>query len=168
MEDLLTPNHPHRVDCIELNRKRFTSDFLSPFDLIAVSVVFGWYKAQHVESFLAYARSVAPAKALLVFGNYIVLYTDCWQVAARRGVRACGDRKLIASEFLYEDELGDVSQRNGATFVSMRSVFCPDGRCLFVLHGAPFTWDKFHLSYEFSVELGRRLIEMDLLKELTR
>jgi peptidoglycan/LPS O-acetylase OafA/YrhL len=40
MEDLLPANWPNRLDCIELNRKRFASGFLKPFDMIVVDVLY--------------------------------------------------------------------------------------------------------------------------------
>ena len=160
MDDLLPANFPNLRECIELNQKRFDQAFLSSFDAIAVNALYDWYKPQHLQRFLSRAKNVAPNMPLIVFGNYITLNIECWRIAAKLGVHACGDRRFIDSEFRYEDELADVSKRAGATFVSMRKIFCQDGECVLQLGDVPFTWDKFHLSYEFSVELGHRISDI--------
>jgi SGNH domain (fused to AT3 domains) len=105
----------------------------------------------------ALARRVAPATPIFVFGNFIVLNRECWEIAAEFGVNACTEPRFTEKKFLYVKELEEVASRNRATFLSMRQAFCADGQCLLRVGDVPFTWDKFHFSYEFSAELGRRI-----------
>jgi peptidoglycan/LPS O-acetylase OafA/YrhL len=157
MEELLPPTNPDRQKCLDLNVKRFDETFLKSFDAIVVDSLFGWYMPKHLEHFLARAKEVVPRTPLIVFGNYISLETECWEIVARLGATACGDAQFVASKFLFEDELAALAARYGATFISLKDLFCAREQCLVQISGVPFTWDKFHLSYEFEVEAGNRL-----------
>jgi SGNH domain (fused to AT3 domains) len=113
-----------------------------------------------LKDFLASARKANPSAKILVFGSFITLKAECWELAARSAVHACADPDAFDKSFNFETELAKLSKRYGATYVSLRDIFCPGGSCQLEINGVPFTWDKYHLSYEFSVELGHRLASM--------
>jgi hypothetical protein len=156
MGHLVGSNWPRLQECIELNRRRFDPSYFRQFDVVAIDVLYGWYKPEHLEHFLSALRRSASKIPILVFGNYVQLSIECGDLAERLGIRACGNDEFIKSKFLYEDELKHISRRYGATFVSEKDAFCQNGECEYALGMIPFTWDKFHLSFEFAVELARR------------
>lgn len=157
MGELLAPDFPGRAECIALNRRRFDGDFLAAFDAIVVQSLFGWYRPEHLARFLDRIREVAPSVPVVVLGNYRSLTLECWTIAARIGIAGCGERRFVDSEFLYDAELKSIAERHGADYISMKDTFCSGADCLVQVGTVPFTWDLFHFSYEFSLELGRRL-----------
>ena len=92
-----------------------------------------------------------------MFGNFITLKANCWELVSKHGIRACENPEAFHTKFSFDPELAALSERYGATYVSLRDLFCSGGACLLELDGVPFTWDKVHLSLEFSMELGRRM-----------
>ncbi len=157
MQHLLPTNHPHRQRCIEINQKRFDPAYIASFDAIAVVVLYDWYTPEHLERFLQKVRSVSGQMPIFIFGNYFKLNTECWELIERLGPQSCQSKEFVESEFGFEPELADLSRKyDNVFFLSLKQAFCGDGTCTYALGDVPFTWDEFHLSYEFSVEMGKR------------
>jgi peptidoglycan/LPS O-acetylase OafA/YrhL len=139
--------------CLDLNSSRDDPAYLGKFDVVVISVLWSWYRPGNLREFLDDVRAANSDAKVIVFGNYIVTDTLCWQILERTGSKDCFADRYVKSRFLYEDELRQVAADYGYLFVSKKEAFCDGRECrLFVddTKAIPFTWDLHHLSYEFA------------------
>ena len=154
IEAITQPNHPDRIQCKELNKKRYTPEYLKSFDYIVINVLFGWYTPDHLRQYLAFLNA-NEVKNVIVFGDYLELQRDMYEIVSDYGF----DATQVNREVNKRPDIEKLLKRNVESFdylfVSKRKVFCQSGECeFFDAMGVPFTYDKHHLSYEFAVKVG--------------
>nr|WP_295465177.1 acyltransferase family protein [Mesorhizobium sp.] len=148
--------------CNQLNKERTSKEYLANFDVVVVSVLWAWYKPSDLAEFISVAKDANPQVKFIVFGNYLVTNTLCWQILERKPHNGCFADEYITSKFLYEDELRRVVSAHGGLFLSKKDVMCDAGGCRLFADEAgtiPFTWDMHHLSYEFAGLIGEAVRE---------
>ncbi|MDC1287779.1 acyltransferase [Gammaproteobacteria bacterium] len=155
--DLLSPKHPDRAKCVQLNIDRFSSIAKDDYSVIVISVLFGWYKPEHLARAIDQIKSSSDAK-IIVLGNYIQLKNKLTDYPGRE-IDIEKQSELILNFALYENELTALAVDN-FQFVSKKSLLCNDGdvgSCILWFDAVPFTWDEHHLSYEASTYISSKL-----------
>ncbi len=153
---ILKPGHPDREKCIALNKQRSDPSYLKQFDVIAINVLYEWYRPEHLARYLSVLRDATRARIFL-FGGFISLNRDCGLVALSGGLSRCFEAENIKSYRPFEDELENIAKRYDVTFISKSEIFCNRKQlsdCHTIISGVPATADKHHLTFEFAREMG--------------
>lgn len=156
---LLAPNHPDRRACVALNEQRFNPAYLERFDTVVISVLFDWYRPEHLAHTIA-ALKANGVRRILLFGNYLVLREDLADLFAR-GIDPSREVEWIESLALYEEGLEALAEKEGATLVSKASYLCDDvsdaTTCVTRVGDDLAIYDRHHLSVQAAQLVGRRL-----------
>jgi peptidoglycan/LPS O-acetylase OafA/YrhL len=153
---ILKPGHPDREKCIALNQQRSDPAYLKQFDVIAINVLYEWYRPEHLARYLSVLREATHSRIFL-FGGFISLNRDCGLVASDGGLSRCFAAENVKSYRPFEDELEVLAKKYDVTFISKSEVFCdrkPLSDCRTIVSGIPATADKHHLTFEFAREMG--------------
>jgi peptidoglycan/LPS O-acetylase OafA/YrhL len=154
IELITPPTHPERLKCKELNIARFDPNYLKQFDYVVINVLFGWYTSDHLREYLDFLKA-NNIKKVIVFGDYLVLKKDMYDLLNEYGYNAVAINKWVVDSPIIESELKAQVEGLGYYFLSKRNTFCKTGHCeLFDSNNIPFTHDSHHLSYEFSLRLA--------------
>lgn len=154
---MLKPGHPDRGTCLRLSAERIDPLYLRQFDVIAINVLFEWYRPDHLRRYLKVLREATGAR-LFLFGGFVSLKRDCSLVALSEGLAGCLDTANVKSYRPFEGEMRALSDEFGATFISKSEIFCSGGaldQCRATIAGSPATPDKHHLSLAFAREMGQ-------------
>lgn len=150
------PNHPNRLECKELNTKRFDVDYLKRFDYIVINVLYGWYTSDHLSEYLDFLNS-NNIKKVIVFGDYLELKKDIYDLINEYGYNTSAINNWVVKSPTFEPKLKAYVEGLGYYFLSKRNIFCKAGHCeIFDSNAIPFTHDSHHLSYEFSLRLATK------------
>jgi len=155
---ILSPTHDGRELCIAHNTSLFTSERLSPYSAIVISVYFNWYKPEHLHHAVERIRSITDVP-VIVFGNYIVLSRPMAELINQQ-IDILEHPEFVNSFALYEDELKNAAETSNYTFVSKRELLCSNtniNSCRLYFSKKPFSYDSHHLSLEAGVYLGKSL-----------
>jgi len=151
--------HPQLPSCAWLNEFRFNPDSLENIDIVVISVIYDWFRPEHLRPYLDFLRQ-SPVRKVVLMGNYIRLTEHFPYLAQKAEVGEYISDDLVALDgfvvaaFEGEQELADLADEYGATFVSLKELACDSGYCLMFADGYPFTWDRQHLSREFAGRLS--------------
>jgi len=154
--DLLPPKHLNRAKCVQLNIDRFNSIDSDAYSVIVISVLFDWYKPEHLARAVHQIKANSDAK-IIVLGNYIHLKNKLTDYSSRK-IDLEEQGGLISDFGLYERELEALAVGN-FQFVSKKSLLCEGesvGTCILWFDDVPFTWDEHHLSYEASTYISNK------------
>lgn len=157
-ENLLSPNHPSRQDCLDFNQMVLTEEALKPYSTVVISVYFNWYRAEHLIRAIERIHAVSSAK-VIVFGNYIVLNRDFPEFYNKQ-IDPLSDSKFIESFALDEDKLKAAAHQINFHYLSKRELLCeehPLSECPVFFKGEPYTYDRHHLSLGTSRVLGEAI-----------
>lgn len=156
---LLAPNHPDRRSCVALNEQRFNPAYLAQFDAVVISVLFDWYRPEHLANAIA-AIKASGVRRVLVFENYLVLKEDMTTLLAR-GVDPRDEPAWIESVALYKNELGALADAEGLKLVSKSFYLCDNAddvtTCKTRLGDDLTIYDRHHLSMQAAEIVGQRL-----------
>lgn len=156
---ITVPNHPDRAQCAELNRTRYDVAYLKQFDYIVINVLFGWYTPEHLRDYLQFLRANKIEK-VLVFGGYFSLSEELPELINTYGYVTEDFQRFLDFKADNDAAIRTYTQEIGFFFISKRDVFCPRDICeFFDPQGIPFTYDRHHLSAEFSKRLLDREAE---------
>jgi peptidoglycan/LPS O-acetylase OafA/YrhL len=154
IETMLPPKHPDRIECIDLNKTRHDPDNLRRFDYIVINVHPGWYGLDHLEEYLSFLDSIGIEK-VIVMGDYLTLSSEMYELLNQHGYNDSVIRAHLNKSPVVEFQFREMVERYGYFFLSKRSTFCDGESCeLYDSEGIPFTYDKHHLSYEFSIRIA--------------
>ena len=155
----ITPaSHPDRSECKTLNDKRYNEDYLKQFDYIVINLLYGWYKEEDLINYLKYLNS-KKIKKVIVFGDYLKLTRNMDELINQFGYNEALIRDHIENPFIDEVSFSSRVKNEGYYFLSKKEVFCL-GTCeIFDNNKVPFTYDKFHLSYEFASRISLKYTE---------
>jgi len=156
---LLHSKHPNREKCLVLNKTRFEDISSKEYKVIVISVLFGWYKPEHLMHAIDRIRNSSTAE-IVVFGNYLELKKD-FSLIVSLGRNIKQNKGLVTSFGLYDKEL-DESAIGKYIFVSKKQLFCNNGElknCALWFDGVPFAYDAHHLSFEATTFAAARLKE---------
>lgn len=154
IREITSANHPDRIDCLKLNNSRFDADYLKKFDYIVINVLFGWYTSEHLYEYLRFLKDNGIQK-VIVLGDYLTLRKEMHELLSQYGYNQLRITQSVAEPLVDELEFKSRVNSLGYFFLSKRSEFCKNGSCdIFDSNRVPFTYDKHHLSYEFSVRIA--------------
>ena len=154
---LLSPDHPDRKKCIDLNIERFNTMAKNNYVAIIISVLFDWYDVTHLMHSIKKIKQNSDA-IIIVLGNYIQLKTDFVDLA-NRSIPIDQYNQHIYSFALYEEKLRKLAPNN-FIFISKKDILCSDDQinnCKFWFEEIPFSYDRHHLSFEASTYLANHI-----------
>lgn len=155
-ESLIGPKHPSYKSCAELHDEFVRSNWIDDFDFIVISVMFDWYRPEHLGRFLDELKEKTDTK-VFVFSNYLVLKRSFPEILVRRGALA---PEHVLHFDLYGDDLRALAEAKGVALVDKADILCSGSGwedCSLFSGGEPFTYDKHHLSLEYAKYLGSEL-----------
>lgn len=154
---VLTFELPGLQECLALNRARFDPASLVGIDGVVIHNRYVWFTPEDLKPYLDFLRE-AGVKNILLFGNYIALNQNLAEsLSIFTSGNAYADLKqsgIIASEFIFEDELRALAQTYDAAFVSLQQAACNESGCPVFTDGYPYSWDEVHFSLEFSTYMA--------------
>lgn len=161
---IFSPDHPKRKECIQLNLERFAQIDKNAYHMIVISVLFDWYKPEHLMHAIARIKEHSDAR-IIVLGNYIQLNNDFTDLV-NSGVEVKQRQDVVKHFAEFEKQLMDMSG-DQYQFVSKKDLFCDgDGieSCTFWVGDVPVMYDQHHLSLEattyFAVLLREKYPEL--------
>ncbi|MFA6303580.1 MAG: acyltransferase family protein [Legionella sp.] len=155
IEKIVNPGHPRDliVKCKVLNKKRYDVSYLKQFDYIVINALFSWYSSEHLREYLRFLKKNDIHK-VIVFGNYFSVNEELPELINKFGFIRDDLDKFI-TDTNEDDKVKKYSEELGYLFISKKKVFYNNGAYeLFDKNKIPFTYDRFHLSYEFAVRLA--------------
>nr|WP_010133491.1 acyltransferase family protein [Microbulbifer agarilyticus] len=164
MKDI-NSDQPDKRNCRERINGLRDEEFVKSLDLVVYSanMPFGRNKAEIWEELVAIKR-VNPAVEVVILGGYFNLEKDCSFFIGRSGTM---DSCLEPSSISYtrEDEYRELAKWRGSReaellnprYIDKFALMCGGEVCESSAGAVPFTYDRHHLSLEFSLELGERL-----------
>lgn len=151
---------PDRKKCIELNKERFNESFYNEVDAVIINNLMGWYTYEDLEKYLLYLKKIGIEK-IIVIGNYIVLKQDILKTFTIKDAFLKNfnfrENFKISNSLLFDDVLRDKSKKLDFLYISF-SDLCKNNECEYTdYNDFPFTLDQFHLSYQFSQYVSKKL-----------
>lgn len=157
-EKKFPPRWPKRKQCMDINKRWFNPQIYSQFDYLAISTLFAeYFLAGELKQYLQFIKTHTQIKHIIVFGNYIRLTQDLRSITNNGEDLKELVLKYKKSAFLENEEIKQICNDMNCLFIDKNKLFCSGkeiGTCKLELKGIPFTWDKHHLSFEFSALLG--------------
>ena len=149
---------PARKKCLEINQRWFDPRTYSGFDYLAVSSLFGTYfRSTELKEYLHFIKTQTRIKHIIVFGNYIQLTQPLSSIIENGETLLDTVLRYQSTSFVDNTALEKVCKELGCLFINKKTLFCKDDHintCKLEKKGIPFTWDRHHLSLEFSTLLG--------------
>jgi len=160
-EKLAGSKLPNLRECLSLNKIRFSNDSLKGFDGVVINTLYSWYTPDHLKTYLTFLKK-NNFKNVIIFGNYISLRENMDDILRELegdefSYNMLKSKELILHQFNYEEELKQLSKEFGFTYISFKDAACRNRACPVVTGIYPFTWDKYHFSYEFSTYMSEKL-----------
>lgn len=151
---IFSATHLNLSKCKVLNQKRHDLEYLNKYDYLAINVLLNNYQVEHLGDYLTFL-SDAGIKNVIVMGGYYTLQEEMHEIVNRVGLVGF-DEKLFAAETPSRYlGLKQRVEQNGYFFLSVKDAFCSNEKChFFDENNVPFTYDKHHLSFEFSSKIA--------------
>lgn len=154
IREITSASHPDRLSCLKLNDSRFDIGYLKKFDYIVINVLFEWYKPEHLYEYLKFLKSSGIQK-VIVMGDYLTLKKEMHELLNQYGYSQSKIAQWVDEPLFDESALESLVRSFGYLFLSKRAEFCNKSSCeFFDSNRVPFTYDKHHLSYKFSVRIA--------------
>ncbi len=152
IDQIVVAGHPDLPKCLELNRKRHDPAYLRRYDYIVVNVYMDWYTPQHLAEYLRFLHAEGVKKVVL-FGQTWRASDDLPELVNRVGL----DRERLMPMLKAppsEQALVSAAQELGYLYVSKTDALSTKGHFdVFDASEILFTYDKHHLSLEYSKRL---------------
>ncbi|MCH9697488.1 MAG: acyltransferase [Gammaproteobacteria bacterium] len=165
-DPVLDPEHqipqrwPTRNKCLKINKHWFNPETYIGYDYLIISSLFGgFFKTRQVKDYIEFIQTQTNIRHIIVFGNYIRLKQKMLSLLEQHESVPKIVEKFTLSAFSENQSLRSMCQKMGCLFIDKQQLFCKNSltsSCLLISNGIPFTWDKHHLSLEFSTMLGQR------------
>ena len=153
---ITAPNHPDLEECKRLNFFRYNEKYLKQFDYIVINVLFEWYTVDYLREYLRFLKDAGVHKVIVV-GGYYSLSEELPELINKLSFNSGALKKFITTTSAIDSDpqLKGYTEEFGFLFLSKRDAFCKNGDCaIFDDNRIPFTYDKHHLSYEFSSRIA--------------
>lgn len=146
---IVPPTHPDLVKCELLNAKRFDTTYLNSYDVIAVSVMFGWYQEKNLLEYLDFLKRNFRGK-VIVFGGTFGFRKPLPDVFVESYSNELVDMEdfIVFDPRIGEELLRNYSTQNGFLFISKIDAFCHRSRCNFKFDDNLLSYDQHHLSLD--------------------
>lgn len=152
IDQIVVAGHPDLPKCLELNRKRYDPADLRRYDYIVINVYMDWYTPQHLAEYLRFLHAQG-VKKVVVFGQTWRASDDLPELVNRVGL----DRERLMPLLKAppsEQALVSTAQELGYLYVSKTDALSSNGHFdVFDAGEILFTYDKHHLSLEYSKRL---------------
>lgn len=154
IESLLSTSYQNAAACGKVNRFRYDLAELRKFDYIIINVYFSWYTRNHFEPYLKFLKKHGIDRVIVV-GGYYYLLEELPELINRFGFSESIINSYLKETVVSDPELKQLTEEYDYLFLSKRDAFCPENRCQFLdENDLPFTYDRHHLSYDFSRKLA--------------
>lgn len=154
-QERLPNTWPNKNECVLLNKEqRYNLNFLNNYEVIVVNFAISDF--WNVDDLIQYLLFLDDnfSGGVIVFGSAFIFEEDLSSFINK--TKKVDDIYLIIKNDPYSDDarLRQVDFKN-VLFLSKYDVFCPNNECVFITDdGLLMTYDKHHLSVEFSSLLG--------------
>jgi peptidoglycan/LPS O-acetylase OafA/YrhL len=147
IRETVPPTHPDLIKCESLNVKRFDTDYLKYYDVIAVSAMFGWYSEKNMIDYLNYLKQNFKGR-VIIFGGTFGFSKALPEIYNKSNTNDATDPEIFINfdPRLNEKELRNYASENNFLFISKIDAFCPHSRCQFIFEKDLLTYDQHHLS----------------------
>ena len=150
---------PMRKKCLEINKNWFNPTTYKGFDYLVISSLLGsYFRTPELKQYLQFIKSQTQIKHIIVFGNFIRLSQPLHSLLQNGDTLIETVLQNKASAFVENVEVKKLCEELQCLFIDKKDLFCKNktiDACTLAHKGIPFTWDKHHLSLEFSSLLGR-------------
>lgn len=154
-QERLPNTWPNKNECVLLNKEqRYNLNFLNNYEVIVVNFAISDF--WNVDDLIQYLLFLDDnfSGGVIVFGSAFIFEEDLSSFINK--TKKVDEIYLIIKNDPYSDDarLRQVDFKN-VLFLSKYDVFCPNNECVFITDdGLLMTYDKHHLSVEFSSLLG--------------
>jgi hypothetical protein len=146
--------YPQYDDCVKMNEEKyFNPKFLSQFDLVVINILYGGENEGKLIAYLKYLKG-QNIQRVVIFGGGFTFSEPLPQLINNFGYNREKIMGYVVDNSTRDSSFASASKNMEYFFVSKRDSFCSSKLCEFWnADGTPMTWDKHHLSLEFSSKM---------------
>lgn len=152
IDQIVAAGHPDLPQCLALNRKHHDPAYLNRYDYVVINAYLDWYTPQHLAAYLRHLHAQG-VKKVVVFGQTWRASDDLPELVNRVGL----DRERLMPLLKAppaEQALVSTAQELGYLYMSKTDALSTNGHFdVFDASEILFTYDKHHLSLEYSKRL---------------